>query len=187
MILQPSVRTKYTSGWWKACEQEDSCLLPMQHTVSLLRCHPKSLLTFGAVCNPFGGLGLTGGIVDVGGLYDCLYGVYSGKADASILDKYSEIRRQRYQTVTDPISQDNIRRLYTQDPEKALEDDELLKMVKGLETNVEAQMEFMRSPMALQYDFTQHYKTDSSDGTRHGTTKSGVATHVEQVAAIGTN
>jgi len=39
------------------------------------------------LCNPFGGLGLTGGIVDVGGLSDCLVGRSKGVADESILDK----------------------------------------------------------------------------------------------------
>jgi 2-polyprenyl-6-methoxyphenol hydroxylase-like FAD-dependent oxidoreductase len=44
------------------------------------------------ICNPFGGLGLTGGIVDAGNLSDALIGVIKGVADESILDKYSEIR-----------------------------------------------------------------------------------------------
>ncbi|EHY57149.1 hypothetical protein HRR83_002643 [Exophiala dermatitidis] len=139
------------------------------------------------ICNPFGGLGLTGGIVDVGGLYDCLIGVYEGKADESILDKYSEMRRQRFQTVTDPISQSNIRRLYDQDPDKALENDEFLKMLKSIENDVEAQREFMRSPMALQYDFTQHYKTATGMGAKEDgqAAKNGVVTQVTQVAPIG--
>lgn len=38
------------------------------------------------MCNPFGGMGLTGGIVDIGGLFDCLVGIYDGVADDTILD-----------------------------------------------------------------------------------------------------
>jgi hypothetical protein len=107
--------------------------------------------------------------------------VYEGKADDSILDKYSEMRRQRYQTVTDPISSDNIRRLFDQDPEKALENDSFLKMLKSIENDVEAQREFMRSPNALRYDFTQHYKTGATkDGMQEGG-KHSVVSHVEQV------
>lgn len=121
--------------------------------------HPCISSDAETVCNPFGGLGLTGGIVDVGGLYDCLAGIFEGKADASILDKYSEVRREKYQTITDPISQDNIRRLFDQDPDKAAENDEFIKMLKTIENDVEAQREFLRGPMALSYDFTQHYKT----------------------------
>ncbi|KIW97275.1 uncharacterized protein Z519_02667 [Cladophialophora bantiana CBS 173.52] len=141
------------------------------------------------ICNPFGGLGLTGGLVDIGGLYDCMIGVYEGKADESIFDKYSEMRRQRYQTVTDPISTDNIKRLFDQDPDKALENDSFLKMLKDMEDDVEAQREFMRSPMALRYDFTQHYKTsDATNGTREsGVKNSAVTSHVEQIAVGGTN
>lgn len=59
-----------------------------------------------------GGLGLTGGFVDVGNLYDCLYGIHTNQADDSILDKYDEIRREKYKTLIDPISSDNLRRLW---------------------------------------------------------------------------
>lgn len=89
-------------------------------------------LTYGS-----GGLGLTGGIVDVGGLYDCLIGMYEGKADQSILDKYSDIRRQKYLDIVDPISSENLRRLFGQDPSKALENDEFLKLCKRTETDRE--------------------------------------------------
>jgi len=77
-------------------------------------------------------MGLTGGFADVGGLYDCLYGIYAGVADDSILDKYSDIRREKYNTVIDPISSGNLRRLW--DPEK-IEQDEFIKMVKRAETD----------------------------------------------------
>jgi hypothetical protein len=46
------------------------------------------LLTF---YNPFGGLGLTGGMVDARNLADCIIGIAEGVADESILDKYDEI------------------------------------------------------------------------------------------------
>src|SRR5271156_5874205 len=51
------------------------------------------------LCNPFGGLGLTGGIVDAGGLSDCLIGLAYGVADESILDKYDEIRRAMWHNI----------------------------------------------------------------------------------------
>ena len=75
-------------------------------------------------------MGLTGGFADVGGLYDCLYGIYSGQADDSILDKYDEVRREKYQSVIDPISSGNLRRLW--DP-NAIEEDDFIKMVKRAE------------------------------------------------------
>lgn len=81
-----------------------------------------------------GGMGLTGGFADVGGLYDCLYGIYSGQADDSILDIYDEKRREKYLEVIDPISSGNLRRLW--DP-NAIEDDGFIKMVRRAETDQE--------------------------------------------------
>ena len=108
-------------------------------------------------------MGLTGGLVDIGGLYDCLIGIYEGKAHPDILDKYSEMRRQRYQEVTDVISQGNIRRLFDQDPDKALETDSFLQMLSQNEGNVKAQQEFLRSANSLKYDFTQHYSQQAGE------------------------
>ncbi|KEQ74157.1 FAD/NAD(P)-binding domain-containing protein [Aureobasidium namibiae CBS 147.97] len=75
----------------------------------------RFLLTADAahLCNPFGGLGLTGGIVDVAGLSDRLSGIYDGNADESILDEYSRIRREKYLSMVNPISLENIGRLHS--------------------------------------------------------------------------
>jgi hypothetical protein len=110
------------------------------------------------VCNPFGGLGLTGGIVDIGGLYDCLAGIYHGKADPSILDKYSEIRRQKYSEIINPVSSENIVRLFGQDPDLALENDEFLKMCKRTANDLEFSRAFQSRVNMLRYDFMQHYQ-----------------------------
>jgi hypothetical protein len=75
-----------------------------------------------------GGLGLTGGIADVGSLYDSLIGMHMGLADDSILDTYAEIRRKIYFDVIDPLSRENFRRLWDQDPEKASENDEFFQI-----------------------------------------------------------
>ncbi|OBT52697.1 hypothetical protein VE04_06016 [Pseudogymnoascus sp. 24MN13] len=109
------------------------------------------------LCNPFGGLGLTGGIVDVGGLYDCLVGIHECKADPSILDKYSNIRSQKYKEMIDPISSENIRRLFDQDPDKALENDEFLKLCKRTATDSELSRTVQRGVNALMHDFTKEY------------------------------
>jgi 2-polyprenyl-6-methoxyphenol hydroxylase-like FAD-dependent oxidoreductase len=78
------------------------------------------------LCNPFGGLGLTGGMVDAGNLADCIIGVAEGIADSSIFDKYDEIRRAMWHKIINPVSSDNILRLHSQDPDKVLENDEFL-------------------------------------------------------------
>ena len=101
-----------------------------------------------------------------------MIGIYEGKANPDILDKYSEIRRQKYQEIVDVVSQDNIRRLF----------DEFLKMLKQNEGNVEAQQEFMRSSNSLKYDFTQHYGQPA--GKMMGDGKE-LSIHVEHVAEVG--
>lgn len=110
------------------------------------------------LCNPFGGLGLTGGIVDVGGLFDCLVGIYTGKADDSILDVYDSVRRSKYEDFINPVSSYNIRLLFEQDPETALLDNQFLKECKKAETDPTAAMALQTGVYRLSYDFTQHYK-----------------------------
>lgn len=109
------------------------------------------------VCNPFGGLGLTGGIADVGCLYDCLVGIYNGYVDDSILDKYSEVRRQKYIDIIDPMSSKNMARLFTQDPDKALENDEFLKFCKRVEAEPALSNELQGGSSQLLHDFTRYY------------------------------
>lgn len=86
-----------------------------------------------------GGLGLTGGIADVGSLYDALMGIHKGLADESILDKYSEIRKKIWTGLIDPMSRGNFRRLNDQDPDKARENDEFFKMCIRAENDIELQ------------------------------------------------
>ncbi|KAI8655291.1 FAD-binding-3 domain-containing protein [Fusarium keratoplasticum] len=109
------------------------------------------------LCNPFGGLGLTGGIVDVAGVYECLVGIYTNRADPSILDIYSDIRRKKYQEIVDPISSSNLRRMFSVQPDKVLETDEFLQMCKKAATDPELASEMLQSAHQLNYDFTQHY------------------------------
>jgi hypothetical protein len=110
------------------------------------------------VCNPFGGMGLTSGIVDIGGLYDCLAGVYHGKANPEIiLEKYHQVRSQKFQEIIDPISSQNLVRLFGQDPDKAGESDDFLVLCKAAEANEKVQEQFSLGSMALSHDFTQYY------------------------------
>lgn len=88
------------------------------------------------ICNPMGGLGLTGGIVDIGGLYDCLLGIHEGKAGEEILSTYSDVRRAKYLEFVDPISTANLLRLFKADPETVMETDEFFKMCKKAETDL---------------------------------------------------
>ncbi|KAF4910017.1 FAD-dependent monooxygenase terC [Colletotrichum viniferum] len=109
------------------------------------------------LCNPLGGLGVTGGFVDVGGLADCLLGIWKGVADESILDLYSEKRREKWYQVTDVVTTDNFMKTTCRYP--------LEKLAKRPEwtKSEEARKEFLLRRLGLRYDFTQHYKREASD------------------------
>ncbi|KAK0375096.1 FAD binding domain-containing protein [Colletotrichum limetticola] len=110
------------------------------------------------LCNPWGGLGITGGFVDVGGLYDCLAGIWDGVADEGILDLYSEKRREKWKTIIDPISQENFRRVSDADPGTRLERDGFMQMCVRAEKDPVFMKELMMGSFEVRYDFTQHYK-----------------------------
>lgn len=113
------------------------------------------------LCNPFGGLGLTGGIVDVGALLQCFEGIHTGLADDGILDVYCTVQRQKWHQLINPISTANIKRMFQQDPEKVLEEDEFMQLVKKAETDLELSRELQNAGMELLYDYTQHYANAS--------------------------
>jgi hypothetical protein len=73
----------------------------------------------------------------VGNLFDCLYGIHKGLADDSILDRYSEVRREKYYNYIDPMSSANITRLIN-DPDKAVKEDPFFHMCQEKENDPEA-------------------------------------------------
>ncbi|KAK4118282.1 FAD/NAD(P)-binding domain-containing protein [Parathielavia appendiculata] len=91
-----------------------------------------------------GGLGITGGFVDVGGLYDCLAGIWDGKVDEYILDLYSEERTEK--------------RVSDKDPKTRFERDQFMQDLMRAETDDVYLKELLMMPMEVRYDFTQHYK-----------------------------
>ncbi|KIV81236.1 hypothetical protein PV11_08663 [Exophiala sideris] len=107
------------------------------------------------LCNPFGGLGLTGGLVDVGNLFDCFVGIHKGLTDDSILDRYSEVRREKYFNIIDPVSSDNLRRLI-QDPEIAMKEDPFFTMAKDFE-DPEFCARLATGVNDIMHDFTKEY------------------------------
>ncbi|KAJ6102074.1 hypothetical protein N7486_004501 [Penicillium sp. IBT 16267x] len=109
------------------------------------------------LCNPFGGLGLTGGIADVGSLFDSLMGIHKGLADETILDKYSEIRKRIWAEIIDPMSRENFRRLHDQDPTTARENDEFFQLCVEGETDEETAKSIVLGLDMLRHDMTQYY------------------------------
>ncbi|KAK8065196.1 FAD-dependent monooxygenase terC [Apiospora hydei] len=114
------------------------------------------------LCNPWGGMGITGGFVDAGGLADCLIGLWDGLADESILDLYSEKRRDKWQNLIDPASQANFLRVSDPDPDTLLERDDVMRACKAAENDEGMQREAFMGMMELRYDFTQHYNKKPS-------------------------
>jgi hypothetical protein len=110
-------------------------------------------------------MGLTGGIVDVGGLWKCLEGIHKGLADDSILDVYDRVQRQKWHEIINPVSTANIRRLHLQDPDTALEQDEMLQLIRKAESDLEFSRELQAAANELNYDYTQHWRAseDSPD------------------------
>ncbi|CAI6340539.1 unnamed protein product [Periconia digitata] len=110
------------------------------------------------LCNPWGGMGLTGGFADVTGLAECLEGIHAGKADESILDKYDEVRRDIFHKVISPISTANYLRVAAH-PDKVdvLAEDPFLKMVQAAKGDREIKEKLDQGVYAVLHDFTQYY------------------------------
>ncbi|PSN68068.1 FAD/NAD(P)-binding domain-containing protein [Corynespora cassiicola Philippines] len=116
------------------------------------------------LCNPMGGMGLTSGIVDVGGLSDCFIGIHQESATHEILEKYAEVRRNTYRDIVDPITTTNLKRLMME-PKQALATDPFLQACRSAKDSPEAAgklAQSMRAAALLKHDFTQYYTTSSS-------------------------
>ncbi|KAL3442267.1 hypothetical protein BJX65DRAFT_299122 [Aspergillus insuetus] len=91
------------------------------------------------LCNPFGGMGLTGGLVDVGNLYDCLAGMSDGW-------------RTKFRTIIDPMTTENFQRMF-----QGLQSDEFLKLVSKAKTDEALSRQLQANVNDLQHDFTQYF------------------------------
>lgn len=73
-------------------------------------------------CNPCGGLGLTGGVLDADALSDTLGAVIAGRAGEDVLDFYSAERRRVFLEVASPLSANFKRLLSEADPARRARD-----------------------------------------------------------------
>ena len=73
-------------------------------------------------CNPCGGLGLTGGVIDADTLSDTLGAVIAGRASEDVLDFYARERRRVFVEVTSPMSTNFKRLLSESDPVRRAQD-----------------------------------------------------------------
>ena len=89
-----------------------------------------------------GGIGLTGCLVDVGDLFDYLIGIYTGQADPEfILDKYTEVRRAKYEQYVNPISTANLIRM-SSDTDEMEANDQGLAAMREAEKTIESSRAF---------------------------------------------
>ena len=136
------------------------------------------------LCNPFGGLGLTGGIVDVGGLSQCLIGIFEGKATDDILDKYDEVRRKIWHDIINPVSSRNFVRV-SSDPNVIADTDEVIQMSLRAWHDDEVLKAQHAFAYGICHDFSQYYN-DSGRSMDDGLSKSQIsANHVVAVAGEG--
>lgn len=87
-------------------------------------------------------MGLTGGIADVGSLYDCFMAMQKGLVDDKILDKYDEVRRRIYRDLIDPMSRANFRRLWAEDA--AQDRLEFFDMCRKADGNAELELQMAK-------------------------------------------
>jgi len=136
------------------------------------------------LCNPFGGLGLTGGIVDVGGLSQCLIGIAESKATDDILDKYDEVRRRIWHEIINPVSSGNFVRV-SSDPDVIADTDEVIQMsLKAWHDD-----EVLKAQHAFAYgichDFSQYFNSESEKEANLPSKGQMKATYTEMVAGEG--
>lgn len=84
--------------------------------------------------NPIGGLGLTGGILDAFCYGNALSRVLTNKAEDSLLTSCATARREAWQNVTDRLSQDNMKRLYSMDSDNVAARDEFFGKLNDSQT-----------------------------------------------------
>lgn len=86
-------------------------------------------------------MGLTGGLVDVGELFDCLAGIHGNRADPDILDKYDQIRREKYEKFTLMVSESFLKRMAS-DPDEVEANDPGIAAMREADKTDEASVAF---------------------------------------------
>ncbi|KAK4550805.1 hypothetical protein LTR36_000385 [Oleoguttula mirabilis] len=112
------------------------------------------------LCNPFGGLGLTGGLLDAAAVSDALIGIHEGKAGDAIMDRYAEVRRSIFLDTVDPSSQSNKKRMQDPDPSTVGERDPFLKALREADAEQKQQI---RAHAKLAVDMSEFF--DKREGS----------------------
>jgi hypothetical protein len=142
------------------------------------------------VCNPFGGYGCMSAVLDVGGLADCLIGLHQGLCDDSILDKWAEIRREKFLKFVDRRSRKNMERLRGKDPEATVKSDEFLKILRSMEGDDEATKKFLlvsHIPPRCQHCLAERFESLCLLTRPCGTDRNGRASSMISLSTTCTN
>lgn len=80
-------------------------------------------------------MGITGGLVDVGNLFDCLDGIHKGLVDEPdvLLDRYDQVRREKWHKIINPVSSGNIQTMWSD--EAKLRDSPVIRISKEAEAD----------------------------------------------------
>ena len=90
-----------------------------------------------------GAIGLNTGITDGAACADALIAIEKGLAAPSLLDDYSTARRDVFCQISNPRSQGNKRRMDSQDPDKAHEEDTMFVNIRDPEKKKEMALSIM--------------------------------------------
>lgn len=100
------------------------------------------------ITNPTSGFGLMGGMYDTFLLIETLAAVIAGDASPSLLDAYSDARRNVYHKVTSPVSSESMRLVFHSDDPERLEQD--LQSLRARRSDPDAMRAFLSIPRALE-------------------------------------
>jgi hypothetical protein len=138
--LPTSVRINCTSDVFQVCELDECFWLLMQH-IFVIHCTTSLIIfPFSRADIDSGGLGLTGGIADISTLFDSFLGIHNGLTDDSILERWSEIRIQKWRDIIDPMSRANFRRLW--DEEVSEEREAFFEICRGITQGGEGRLAY---------------------------------------------
>ena len=103
---------------------------PEMRPIFVIQCKMWDMCRMSSKANVIrGGLGLTGGLSDIGSLIDCFYGILDKTTKLDILDKWCEMRRKIYDEYINPVSTTNMERILN-DPADMKDTDPLFQTLR---------------------------------------------------------
>ncbi|KAL9110766.1 MAG: hypothetical protein Q9227_004758 [Pyrenula ochraceoflavens] len=109
--------------------------------------------------NPFGGLGLSGGLLDAAALSDVLIPVCRDQISRplDLLDKYAQVRRDIFMNLVNPIASANKTRLHEGDPDTVGDTDPFLRSIRVADEKGKEKIRGLRDLRVDLKEFIQDY------------------------------